>query len=44
MDDTGEGLLWPGGGGSFRVTRPAATCVWVVQMAQIQGTVPVDDQ
>ena len=40
----GEGVLWPGGGGSFRVSGPAWICVWAVGMAQIQGTVPVDGQ
>ena len=32
------------GGGSFRVSGRASTCVWAVAMAQIQGTVPVDGQ
>ena len=32
------------GGGSFRVSGPASSCVWVVGMAHIQGTVPVDGQ
>ena len=31
-------------GRSFRVSEPASICVWVVGMAQIQGTVPVDGQ
>ena len=38
----GEGVLW--GGGSFRVSAPASTCMWAVGMAEIQGTVPVDSQ
>ena len=39
----GDGQLrtW---GGSVRVSGPAATCVWAVGMAQIQGTVPSDGQ
>ena len=40
----GEGVLRPRGGGSVRVSGPASICVWVVEMAQIQGTVPVDGQ
>ena len=32
------------GGGSFRLSGPASTCVRAVEMAQIQGTVPVDGQ
>ena len=39
----GDRELRPGGG-SVRVSGPAATCVWAVGMAQIQGTVPVDGQ
>ena len=38
----GEVVLWPWGGGPFRVTRPALICVWAVGMAQIQGTVPTE--
>ena len=34
-----------GPGGVFgRVSGPASTCVWAVEMAQIQGTVPVGGQ
>ena len=40
----GEGVLWPWGGGSFRVSGPASIFVWAVGMAQIQGTVPSDGQ
>ena len=40
----GEGLLWPGGGGSFRVSGPASISVWALGIGQIQGTVPVDGQ
>ena len=32
------------GGGFGRVSGPASTCVWAVEMAQIQGTVPVGGQ
>ena len=32
------------GGGSFRMSGPAPIWVWAVQMAQIQGTVPLDGQ
>ena len=32
------------GGGFGRGSGPASICVWVVGMAQIQGTVPVDGQ
>ena len=38
----GEGVLWSGGTGAFRMLGPASACVWSVEMAQIQGTVPVD--
>ena len=37
----GEGALWSGGG-SFRVSGPAYTCVRVVGMAQIQGSAPAE--
>ena len=40
----GEGVLWPGVEGSFRVSGPASICVWAVGIAQIQYTVPVDGQ
>ena len=40
----GEGVLWPGGGGSVRVLGLASTCVWAVGMPQIRGTVSVDSQ
>ena len=39
----GEGVLWPCRA-SFRVSGPASIRVWVVGMAQIQDTVPVDGQ
>ena len=29
------------GAGSFLVSGPASTCVWVVEMAQNQGAAPV---
>ena len=32
------------GGGFGRACGPASVCVWAVEMAQIQGTVPVDGQ
>ena len=32
------------GGGGFRVSGPALTCVWVVGMAQIQGAVALVGQ
>ena len=35
---------WGRGGGLGRVSRPASTCVMAVEMAQIQGTVPVGGQ
>ena len=35
-------MAWEGG--SFRVSGPSSNCVWAVEMAHIQGTVPVDGQ
>ena len=32
------------GGGSFHVSGPASICVWALEMAEIQGPVPVDGQ
>ena len=40
----GEGLLLPGGGGSFHVSGPISICAWVVGMAQMQGAAPVAGQ
>ena len=41
--DSGEGLVWPGGG-VLPCVEPASICVWVVGMAQISGAAPVVGQ